>query len=68
VEKSTLISMLMSQLFDEVMRECSSSTLRPLDIAIKLAVVDSIRFSNYDTSGKIKTTETIRDLLNPDNS
>lgn len=68
IDKSTLLSMLLTQFFDEIHRETTLSTFHPVDIAVKLAVIDVVNSSAHDVSGQLVTTETIRDLLNLENS
>jgi Fe2+ or Zn2+ uptake regulation protein len=57
VEKATFLSMLMHQLFEEVLRESSSTVYRPVDIAVKLGIVDAVKVrekSNpYDTNADL---------------
>ena len=61
--------MLLTNLFDEVIKESSSSTTRPVDIAVKLAIVDVVRhLEHVRGQTEMDAIETIRDLLNLDNS
>jgi uncharacterized protein YlaN (UPF0358 family) len=37
------MSLLLHQLFDEVLRESSSTVHRPVDIAVKLGIIDAAK-------------------------
>lgn len=60
--------MLLTQFFEEIHRETTLSTFHPVDIAVKLAVLDAVNSTAHDDGGQLVTTETIRDLLNLENS
>lgn len=68
IDRSTLLSMLLTQFFEEIHRETTLSTFHPVDIAVKLAVLDAVNSTAHDDGGQLVTTETIRDLLNLENS
>ena len=68
------MSLLLNYLFDEIHRESTASTTRPVDFAIKLGIVDVLKTEGhyrnpFDPDGKDEAPgETIRDLLDLDNS
>jgi hypothetical protein len=55
IEKGTFISLLLSNLFNEILRETNTVTTRSLEIAVKMGVMDLVKVrparNPYDKDG-----------------